>query len=425
MTKSIVAIENAKVDREKLLSSCSALAQKPNILRELGEHLTKHGFAGSTDIPEIVVLSMITRSFQNPVSLIIKGQSGSGKSFALKSGLRYVPSSAFHEFHGMSAKALVHASDLDFKNRFLVVQEFAGMAKEGMVFLRQLLTEGRVHYRTVDQGRDGYEGKALPAIEGPTGLMMTTTAHAIHWEDETRMLSLHVDQSPEQIERALMVLAGEAPPKISEEDLSQWHALHDYVCSGSVEVTIPYRRELLSKLPRSHSRVLRDGPKVLALIQAHALLHQCTRERFEDKVVATPGDYEAIYRLVSKPLAYNLKAEVPPHISEVVEAALELYSEGNGRVTVSQGTIAKRLGKDQTNVGRNLNTAIKEGFLINRNPGQGQVHDYVPGERELPSETVLPNPRDLGPTEMPKLVMSDYNGGTNSSYRKALPAEMN
>jgi hypothetical protein len=410
MSKLTSGTESAKVNREQLLASCSALANKPDILQELREHLTKHGFAGSTDIPEIIVLSMITRSFPNPVSLIIKGQSGSGKSFALKSGLRYVPSSAFHEFHGMSAKALVHASDLDFKNRFLVVQEFAGMAKEGMVFLRQLLTEGKVNYRTVDQGRDGYEGKALPAIEGPTGLMMTTTAHAIHWEDETRMLSLHVDQSPEQIERALMVLAGDAPPEISEKDLSQWHALHEYVCSGGVEVTIPYRRELLSKLPRSHSRVLRDGPKVLALIQAHALLHQCTRERLGDKVVATPEDYEAIYRLVSKPLAYNLKAEVPPHISEVVKAALELHSEGNGGVTVSQGTVAKRLGKDQTNVGRNLATAIREGFLINRNPGQGQIHDYAPGERELPSETVLPDPCDLGAIKAATLAPRNEDG---------------
>lgn len=382
-----------ELDRTALLARCRDLALKKSILHVLDDDLRRNGFAGSTNIPLLVYLASFTRMFDDPVSLVIKGQSGIGKSFALRSGLRYVPDAAVHQVHGLSAKALVHAAKTNLKNRFLVVQELAGFAKEGLVFLRQLLTEGKVTYMTVAQTRDGHEGKQLDAVEGPTGVMMTTTANSLHWEDETRMLSLYVDQSSEHIRSALMVHAEGPAPKPSDDCLSQWHAFHDYVCSGSLEVIIPFRKALISKLPTSHARVLRDMPKVLALIRAHALIHQETRKRSGEAVFATMDDYVSVYELVSTALAVGLKQSVPPHISESVNAAVHLHAQ-TGR-SVSQIEIAKHLDRDPSTIGRHLAVAVREGFLFNETPGQGRSHAYAPGERELPSRSVLPTPDEL------------------------------
>ena len=380
--------------RDSLLEQCSDLAHAPSILDELDQHLRDHGFAGSTNIPLTVYLSTLTRVFDDPVSLVIKGQSGSGKSFSLHAGLRYVPEATYHEVHGLSPKALVHAARHNLKHRFLVIQEAAGFAKgDGWVFLRQLLTEGKVKYMTVAQTRDGHAGKDLDAVEGPMGVMMTTTANSLHGEDETRLLSLYVDQSPEQIEQAIMMHAEAAPPKPNQEDLSRWRALHDFVCSGSTNVIIPFRRELLSKLPKSYPRVLRDTPKVLRLISAHAALHQITRRWEGDLIMASLDDYAMVYRLISEPLSFGLKASVPGHIIEVVNAVFEM-SELLGKA-VSQAEVADYLNCDQAVVSRNIATAIKEGFVANRNPGQGRVHEYVPGDREVPSRSVLPTPAEL------------------------------
>lgn len=377
-----------------LLEKCAKLAHSRSILSELDRHLREHGFAGSTAIPQLVFLSAYTRMFDDPVSLAIKGQSGCGKSFALHAGLRYLPEAAYHEVHGLSQKALVHSSRLNLQHRHLVIQELAGFAKgEGWVFLRQLLTEGRIKYMTVAQTKDGHEGRDLPPVEGPIGLMMTTTANALHGEDDTRLLSVHVDQSPEQIRRALMIHAGSPPPKPPAEDLAQWHALHELVVTGDPRIVIPYREALLSNLPATLPRVLRDAPKVIALIKAHALLHRLTRDTQHGAVVATLEDYKEVFRLVAEPLAYGLKADVPPSVREVIVAALDLYAEVGGPVTQVQ--IAKRLNRDQGVVSRNLAAAINEGYLGNLNPGQGRSHAYVPGDRDMPSGSVLPSPREL------------------------------
>ena len=80
-----------ELDRTALLARCQDLARNKSILHVLDDDLRRSGFAGSTDIPVLVYLATFTRMFDDPVSLVIKGQSGIGKSFALRSGLRYVP----------------------------------------------------------------------------------------------------------------------------------------------------------------------------------------------------------------------------------------------------------------------------------------------------------------------------------------------
>ena len=383
------------VDRDVLLRACRDLIEKQSILAELDADLKKHGFAGSTNIPKLVFLAAISRIFERPVSAVIKGPSSSGKSFSLDAGLRYVPKTAYEKFQGLSDKALVYSTDLDLRHRCLVIGEAAGLAEgNGRAFLRQLLTENEIRYRSVQQTKDGHGSREL-VIKGPVGLLMTTTASSLYWEEETRLLSLHVDQSPAQIKRALMSNEGNAPTAPPPEDLSCWHALHQYVCSGSVGVEIPYWTRLADSLPCGQNRVLRDAQKLRALLCAHALLHQRNR-RFNDDgdVVATLYDYLIVHELLSEPLAHGLQASVPPHIREVVEGAIQLYAK-SGDIPVSTTELAKFLGRDVAVVSRNVKAAIRDGYLDDPDPRQGRRSMIVPGERELPRGTVLPDPTEL------------------------------
>jgi hypothetical protein len=65
-------------DRDKLVEACKGLEKEPAILAMLQGELTKSGFAGSTQVSELVFLSMFTRLLDLPVSLLLKGPSGSG-----------------------------------------------------------------------------------------------------------------------------------------------------------------------------------------------------------------------------------------------------------------------------------------------------------------------------------------------------------
>lgn len=385
--------QTEKSIREQLLGQCPDLAKSTSILSKLDQDLKKYGFAGSTIIPRTVFLATYTRVFSQPVSVVIKGPSSSGKSFALKAALRYVPGEACEVFHGLSEKALVYASKLNLQHRCLVIQEAAGLAEgNGRTFLRQLLSEGEVRYMTVQSTKDGNVGQELPVIKGPVGLLMTTTANSLHWEDETRMLSMQVEQSPEQIMRALLANVKGGPTTPSETDLSQWHSLHRYVTSGPLSVHVPYEEALLSCLPTSHQRVLRDAPQVLALIRAHALMHQCTRDWEHGSVVANLDDYAAVYELVADALSQGLDKSVAPHIREVADAISNAHPTF-GAVSVTE--LAAMLGKDPGVVSRNVKAAVAQGYLDDHNPGQGRRSMLVPGKRELPKGTVLPSSETL------------------------------
>src|SRR5262249_43798473 len=155
-------------------------------------------------IPKLIYLATYTRMSQKPVSAVIKGTSSSGKSFALKTALRYVPKNAYVELHGLSDKALLYFNKANLKHKHLAIGEVAGLAEgNGRTFLRQLISEGEIRYATVQQTKNGHEGRDL-FIEGPMGAFMTTTKDRMHFEDETRLISLQTDQSPEQTRRLLM-----------------------------------------------------------------------------------------------------------------------------------------------------------------------------------------------------------------------------
>lgn len=395
--------------REALLEQCRHLAEAPDVLAEVDCKLRECGFAGETQVPRLIFLALHTRFFERPVSVVIKGPSGSGKSYALRAALKFVPEGVYEAYSGLSDMAFVY-SGLDMRHRYLVVYEAAGLRSgHGRTLLRQLLSDGQVIYRTVQSTSEGLEGHELPPIEGPTGLLMTTTATGLHEEDESRMLSVNMDESPERVRQTLAFQAAQEAglDVLSEGDFGTWHVFHQWVSEGQTTVTVPFAPTVASLMQVSHHRVQRDFPQVLSLIKAHALLHQCARDRGQNEsIVAQPEDYEAVYPLVAEVVSQGLEATVPDHIRETVEAVaamtttpddwLERSPREDWPEGVSQWDIAQYLDRDPGVISRRVEAAIDSGYLLDDNPGQGRRSRIRLGERPLPDDTgVLPAPEQL------------------------------
>ncbi|MFN3129456.1 MarR family transcriptional regulator [Roseibium sp.] len=296
----------------------------------------------------------------------------------------------------MTEKSLIYHDDLDLRNKHVIIGEAAGSADgNGNAFLRQLLSEGQIRYVTTQSTNDGLKGVTIE-VEGPTGLIMTTTAGRIHPEDESRMISVSVSESPDQIRAALIAQAVGSQTPVEEIDLQPWHDLYDVYRSGPKEVTIPYAGKIAEALPTSHDRIKRDFPQVLNLIQAHTVLHSCTRERTKDgAVIATREDYEVVYGLVNAALSEGLEVTVPESVRQVVEAVKEIGKMSRTSTTVSQAEIVRHLRRDRAVISRNVNRAVELGYLKDDTPGQGRTSSLRIGEVELPSNKVLPSPEEL------------------------------
>jgi hypothetical protein len=261
----------------------------------------------------------------------------------------------------------------------------------GTYLIRSLLSEGRICYQTVEKTRDGLRPRRIER-EGPTGLIVTTTKARLHPENETRMLSITISDTADQT-RAILRAQAQCQGSVSSIDLAPWHALQQFIALSPAVVTIPYAHVLADMIPAVAVRLRRDFPRVLALIEAHALLHQANRDWASDNaVVATFDDYAAVRELVADLVSEGIGASVSDATRETVAAVAGLAETTNG---VSVTAVARKLKLDKSAASRRVQEAITRGFVRNEEDRKGHPARLIVGD-PLPEETeVLPSPERL------------------------------
>ncbi len=378
----------AQEARDAAWAGCQEIAVQPDIPGVFGRALTRSGFAGDVRVPKLLFLALVSRMLDRPVSVAVKGPSSGGKSFAVEQTLRFFPPSAYYALTAMSEHALAYSTE-PIAHRFLVLYEAAGLGSDFATYLiRSLLSEGRLDYETVEKSPKGGMRARRIQRQGPTGLILTTTANQLHPENETRLLSVTVDDTPEQTRAVLVALASGAAEPL---DPAPWLALHEWLRYGERRVVIPYVMSLVFEIPiRSAVRMRRDFTKVTTLIEAHAILHQASRGRDEDgRIVAELADYAAVRDLVADLVAEAGEASVPGHVRETVLAVRDLLTDGRGEVMVRD--LAHALGVDKSTASRRAKAAVDLGYLQNLEDKRGKPARLILGD-PLPEDTpVLPD----------------------------------
>ena len=406
-----LAHAEAEAERATLLKVCSDLAQSPRLIDRLQDSLRDQGVAGEARVSSLVFLAVVSRFLPRLVSVVVKGVSSAGKSHLVQQTLRHVPPSAYYALSAMSEKVLVYSAE-PLAHRQLVIYEAAGLSGEFQTYaLRTLLSEGRLRYEVTEKGPDGSFHTRVIERTGPTGLILTTTAIALHPENETRMLSIPVDESREQTHA---ILRAHAQDRLAEApSLEAWHALHRWLELGEHRVAVPYATALADAIPPVATRLRRDFPALLSLIRAHALLHQATRDRDDTgRVVATPVDYDAVRGLVEDLFATAAEASVSEPVRDAVDVVQRL-SAGGDPCSVSQ--VARVLKVDTSTASRRLKVALAAGYLVNGETKPGRPFQLVVGD-PLPQETtVLPPVATLAaPLQIPAQGFEPMNTRENT-----------
>ncbi len=369
---------------------CRELATAPDVLARFAQAQRARGIAGEERAMKLVYLGVTSRFLDRPVSIAMKGPSSGGKSFTTERTLDYFPPQAFYALSAMSERALAY-SDEPLKHRTLVIYEAAGMAGDFASYLmRSLLSEGCIRYETVEKTSDGLKARLIER-EGPTGLLVTTTATKLHPENETRLLSITVTDTAEQTRAIFHAIASEQTDVV---DLEPWHALQEWLAGAEHRVSIPYARALAEQIPPVAVRLRRDFGMVLNLIRAHTLLHQSTRERDgSGRIVASLADYAAVRELVADLVAEGVEATVPVTVRETIAAVERARGRSDGPVTVT--AVARQLKVDKGAASRRVAVALDRGYLRNEEIGKGKPARLTLGD-PLPNDLkVLPGPEDL------------------------------
>jgi hypothetical protein len=383
-----IAESEAQERGREAWSACERLAHSPDVLarfaREIGRRVS-----GEVRTAKLLYLALTSRVLEKPVSVAVKGPSSGGKTYLVDRVLDFFPDAAYHALTAMSDRALAYSEE-PIKHRFLVFFEAEGMASDFATYLmRSLLSEGRLRYEFVEKTSEGLRVRLIER-EGPTGLIVTTTAVRMHPENETRLLSLTVTDTREQTHD---ILASLAKGKTEGTDLTPWHALQEWLASPAAErkVAIPYAPALAELVPPLAVRLRRDFGAVLNLIQTHAILHQVGRQRNEEGyIVATLDDYARVRALVDDLISEGIEATVPQSVREVVEAAIRLHEEEDEPVTTA--ALARELELDRTAASRRVRSAKDRGYLRDLEDNPRKPSRIVPGD-PLPEElAILPAP---------------------------------
>ena len=386
-----VLAANRKAEARRAWAECEELVLVPNILDRFAQGLARAGVAGESRLAKLLYLAVTSRLLHKPVSIAMKGPSSGGKSYLTEQVLGFFPDEAYYALTAMSEHALAYSEE-PLSHRFLVIYEAGGMNSDFQTYLmRSLLSEGRVRYETVEKTSEGMKPRLIER-EGPTGLIVTTTAVKLHPENETRLISLTVTDTQQQTRDIMAALADEGVA--DGPDLDSWHALQQWLARAERRVTIPYAKELAAKIPPLAVRLRRDFGALLNLIKAHALLHQANRQRDrEGLIIATIADYAKVRDLVADLVSEGIEATVSPTVRETVATVGRLHDETEKAATLRD--IAEELKLDKSTASRRVRTAIDKGFIKNLEDQRGRAGRYVPAD-PLPDDVeILPPPEVL------------------------------
>jgi 5S rRNA maturation endonuclease (ribonuclease M5)/energy-coupling factor transporter ATP-binding protein EcfA2 len=390
------------------------LAEAPRILDFLARDAVALGVAGERRVVATTYLTVTSRLLDKQASLAIKGHSASGKSHAVQTVVGLFPPEAVCVFTGMSERALIYSKE-EYAHRTIVLYEAAALREKAertdgnqtAYFLRSLLSEGRISYDVTIRNPAGAFTTKRIVKEGPTNLILTTTQVYLHGENETRMLSMTTNDSREQTSRVLAALADETAHHV---DIGQWVQLQQWLAGAEHRVTVPYASRLASLIPPIAVRLRRDFGTLLALIRAHAILHQLNRDRYDTgRIIASLDGYEVVRELIGPVLSEGAAATVSPTVRETTEAVIDL-DEKNG---VPANTVAERLKLDKSAARRRLLAAADAGYVQNLEDKRGRPGRWRPAA-PLPDDVDLLPPCShlLATTELQQNPGTDDGGGT-------------
>jgi hypothetical protein len=326
--------------------------------------------------------------------------------------LKFFPPEDIVSFTTLSEKALFWFEE-DFPHKILSMGEACGVdeAKLQDYLLRELMSEGVIKY-CAPQLLDGKVQTIEIVKHGPVCFMVTTTRAALHAENETRMLSLEVDDTPEQTKRVLSktadILGLNTAP--TEAEYRLWIDYQTFLRvlgkkRGGWKVVVPFAKTLAKLIEAKSVRLRRDFSQLLIAIKVNALLHVYRRKTNEkgEIIADVMLDYGTVLPLLDPVIGEASGVAVEDAMRKTVEA-VRLATVG---MTEFEGATSDQIATrfspklDQSTAHRRLQKACLKGYVVNLETRHRQPGRYRLTDKEMGSGSLLPTVEEVLAFEVP------------------------
>jgi len=272
------------------------------VLDDMLQLLQKTGVVGEEINLKTLILCYTSRLFDKSIHPIVHGASSSGKSYIANQALKFIPQEEIIKTSFLTPKALAHMKD-NIDHKILLIQEQEG-AKGSDYSLRTAISEGEIKILVTEKNETTGAFETNEKKVSATGLVtvVTTTRDRVHFENETRLIDLYSDESPQQTKKIIQSLANSRINDDLEKEFRNWQA--GLTQLKKYQICNPFAPVLAEDFSSDKVRARRDFYKLLALINSHCLLNQFTREVNQDgQLSSTIDDFKAVYELAMETLS--------------------------------------------------------------------------------------------------------------------------
>jgi hypothetical protein len=285
-----------------------------------------------------VFVGCVSRMTEEPVSLMGKGSTGSGKSKQFKTGLQLFPPSCVIERAGLSGKALAYGKG-SLGGKILFINEYR-CGQDAQQLLRLLQSDREVrHEATTIKGSHRTTDTAVRS--GTPVVLTTTTDDVVYPDDESRFQSLFANEGPDQ-SRKILIAKASAPSIITHDDLPVWQKATSLLKPRPGDFRHPpeWLRFVAGQIPCGDVRVRRDWSRFLTFCQAVALCRRPTMRSNQSSDITFP-DYCVAYKIF-EPIFASVVHGLPSREVELSRAVATLNRQRGRPVSLTE--VATELG---------------------------------------------------------------------------------
>jgi len=305
------------------------LKEKSDILYQVINATNRMGIVGENILRVMVYLCFTSRITEHPLSITVKGESSSGKSFACQLVKKLIPEEGMFFITRATENALYHIQEDGLQHKIVYINELPG-SESADYSIRSAQSERDLTLMIPRKDpTTGVIETDIKIVKGPVGFLLTTTKAEMFDENETRNFSLYTDDSPSLTKEIGKITIRKAQGELFELSIEEINLFKNVqrLLNPDYKIIIPFAEEIFTCFPEKPVRIRRDRERFRVLIEIVTLLHQYHREHREDNgkivLVATLADY-FIAKRVGESMLLNTIYEVGPASKQVWDSIMYL-----------------------------------------------------------------------------------------------------
>jgi hypothetical protein len=381
----------AKKSSDPVSSASERLLMSPTFFTDCLGTLGRMGLVGEQKNALALYLVGTSRLLPLPMNVLAKGHSSTGKNYLVSRVLGLFPEDSYVEITSASETSWNYSAD-SFTNKIVYVQE-QNQASGSVHPVRLLISEGKL-VRLVAVRKKGSEHNTMERFEakGPIAALSTTTQDRLEIDDETRHISIWMDDSPEQTKRILRGYTRQSEP-LSEAELAAWRAVQDLAATRTgIEIVLPtWFDEIADAMVEAgHDvRLRRYFPAFCQACRTVTLLRSFQHKQRVDRLQVEFADFAIAHTLLDSVISESLHHEGGQTL-ETAQCIRTLAARTGESVLIQQ--VAEALNLPYKRAAERIQKAERAGLIqLANSPEVRNVKRFV----ATSPQQLLPEPRAL------------------------------